>query len=252
MLHNILIFSWFSCCSRRAPEPQKPQARVGDDVVRSNHYDPDDDEEYYRKQLSFFDRRSFDSKAMNPPIAGVNRFHEPPKPPQTQIAYPFARYPLTEMQHVFVCLRCWWIWHIYCFCFRTESVEKVSPVDKRYEPLPPVNPSPAPYGQNTPAAPPTSLPKLTNIEGNTRLGWVFYFFFSFCSVMFSFWFCFCAGFFCFHYFGLVVCLFFFVMFCFENSLFALALMNICISVLVFSFGEKIFLVLQTFISLHFV
>lgn len=101
MLHNILIFSWFSCCSRRAPEPQKPQARVGDDVVRSNHYDPDDDEEYYRKQLSFFDRRSFDSKAMNPPIAGVNRFHEPPKPPQTQIAYPFARYPLTEMQHVF-------------------------------------------------------------------------------------------------------------------------------------------------------
>ncbi|XP_058623528.1 tight junction protein ZO-1 isoform X12 [Onychostoma macrolepis] len=126
--------------SYRAPEPQKPQPRVGDDVVRSNHYDPDEDEEYYRKQLSYFDRRSFDNKAMNQPNTGINRFHEPPKPPQPQIAYPFAR---------------------------TESVEKVSPVDKRYEPLPPVNPSPAPYSQPTPAAPPTSLPKLSNIEVNS-------------------------------------------------------------------------------------
>uniref|UniRef100_A0A8C2G2H7 Zona occludens protein 1 n=1 Tax=Cyprinus carpio TaxID=7962 RepID=A0A8C2G2H7_CYPCA len=116
-----------------APEPQKPQPRVGDDVVRSNHYDPDEDEEYYRKQLSYFDRRSFDNKGMTQPNTGINRYHEPPKPPQPQIAYPFAR---------------------------TESVEKVSPVDKRYEPLPPVNPSPAPYSQPTPAAPPTSLPKL--------------------------------------------------------------------------------------------
>ncbi|XP_052453120.1 tight junction protein ZO-1 isoform X5 [Carassius gibelio] len=123
--------------SYRAPEPQKPQPRVGDDVVRSNHYDPDEDEEYYRKQLSYFDRRSFDSKAMNQPNTAISRFHEPPKPPQTQIAYPFAR---------------------------TESVEKVSPVDKRYEPLPSVNPPPAPYSQPTPAAPPTSLPKLSNIE----------------------------------------------------------------------------------------
>uniref|UniRef100_A0A8C1V7N9 Zona occludens protein 1 n=1 Tax=Cyprinus carpio TaxID=7962 RepID=A0A8C1V7N9_CYPCA len=123
--------------SYRAPEPQKPQPRVGDDVVRSNHYDPDEDEEYYRKQLSYFDRRSFDNKGMTQPNTGINRYHEPPKPPQPQIAYPFAR---------------------------TESVEKVSPVDKRYEPLPPVNPSPAPYSQPTPAAPPTSLPKLSNIE----------------------------------------------------------------------------------------
>uniref|UniRef100_A0A8C2G554 Tight junction protein 1b n=1 Tax=Cyprinus carpio TaxID=7962 RepID=A0A8C2G554_CYPCA len=115
--------------SYRAPEPQKPQPRVGDDVVRSNHYDPDEDEEYYRKQLSYFDRRSFDNKGMTQPNTGINRYHEPPKPPQPQIAYPF-------------------------------SVEKVSPVDKRYEPLPPVNPSPAPYSQPTPAAPPTSLPKL--------------------------------------------------------------------------------------------
>nr|UPX72079.1 ZO-1 [Megalobrama amblycephala] len=126
--------------SYRAPEPQKPQTRVGDDVVRSNHYDPDEDEEYYRKQLSYFDRRSFDNKAVSQPNTGVNRFHEPAKTSQPQIGYPFAR---------------------------TESVEKVSPVDKRYEPLPPVNPSPAPYSQSTPAAPPTSLPKLSNIEVNS-------------------------------------------------------------------------------------
>uniref|UniRef100_A0A671N102 Zona occludens protein 1 n=1 Tax=Sinocyclocheilus anshuiensis TaxID=1608454 RepID=A0A671N102_9TELE len=116
-----------------SPEPQKAQPRAGDDVVRSNHYDPDEDEDYYRKQLSYFDRRSFDNKAMNQPNTVINRFHEPPKPSQPQIAYPFA-----------------------------------SPVDKRYEPLPPVNPSPAPYSQPTPAAPPTSLPKLRNIEGKNE------------------------------------------------------------------------------------
>ncbi|KAG1939408.1 tight junction protein ZO-1 [Pimephales promelas] len=127
--------------SYRAPEPQKPQTRVGNDVVRSSHYDPDEDEEYYRKQLSYFDRRSFDNKPMSQPNTGVNRFHEPPKTPQPQIAYPFAR---------------------------AESVEKVSPVDKRYEPVPPANPSPAPYSQPTPAAPPTALPKLSNIEGENH------------------------------------------------------------------------------------
>uniref|UniRef100_A0A672SIE2 Tight junction protein ZO-1-like n=1 Tax=Sinocyclocheilus grahami TaxID=75366 RepID=A0A672SIE2_SINGR len=120
----------------QAPEPQKPHPCVGDEVVRSNHHDPDEDEEYYRKQLSYFDRRSFDNKAMNQPNTGINRFHESPKPPQPQVAYPF-------------------------------SVEKVSPVDKRYDTLPPANPSPAPYSQPTPAAPPTSLPKLSNIDVNS-------------------------------------------------------------------------------------
>ncbi|XP_052399561.1 tight junction protein ZO-1 isoform X4 [Carassius gibelio] len=115
--------------SYRAPEPQKAQPR-----------DPDEDEEYYRKQLSHFDRRSFDNKAMNLPNTAINRFPEPPKPAQPQIPYPFAR---------------------------TETVDKVSPVDKRYEPLPPINPSPAPYSQPTPAAPPTSLPKLSNIQVNS-------------------------------------------------------------------------------------
>uniref|UniRef100_A0A3Q2XQX9 Zona occludens protein 1 n=1 Tax=Hippocampus comes TaxID=109280 RepID=A0A3Q2XQX9_HIPCM len=36
--------------------PQKPQSKAADDIVRSNHYDPDEDEDYYRKQLSYFDR----------------------------------------------------------------------------------------------------------------------------------------------------------------------------------------------------
>lgn len=40
----------------RAPGPQKPQSNASDDIVRSNHYDPDEDEDYYRKQLSYFDK----------------------------------------------------------------------------------------------------------------------------------------------------------------------------------------------------
>uniref|UniRef100_A0A8C2XN02 Tight junction protein 1 n=1 Tax=Cyclopterus lumpus TaxID=8103 RepID=A0A8C2XN02_CYCLU len=40
----------------RTPGPQQPPSQVADDIVRSNHYDPDEDEDYYRKQLSYFDR----------------------------------------------------------------------------------------------------------------------------------------------------------------------------------------------------
>ncbi|XP_060742650.1 tight junction protein ZO-1 isoform X10 [Tachysurus vachellii] len=123
----------------RAPEPQKPQSRLGDEVVRTNHYDPDEDEEYYRKQLSYFDRRSFDNKAVTQPA--VNRFHDIAKPAQPQLGYPYNR---------------------------TESGEKVSPVEKRYEPIPQVNPVPTPYGQSVPAVPPTSLPKLSNAEVNSH------------------------------------------------------------------------------------
>lgn len=72
----------------RAPEPQKPQSRLGDEVVRANHYDPDE-EEYYRKQLSYFDRRSFDNKAVTQPV--VNRFHDLAKPSQPQLGYPYNR-----------------------------------------------------------------------------------------------------------------------------------------------------------------
>ncbi|XP_010729590.3 tight junction protein ZO-1 isoform X8 [Larimichthys crocea] len=91
----------------RAPGPQKPQSNASDDIVRSNHYDPDEDEDYYRKQLSYFDKLQTG----------------PSKPqPQAQVTH---NYP------------------------RTESVEKPSPVEKKYEPVP----------QVTPSLPPATLPK---------------------------------------------------------------------------------------------
>uniref|UniRef100_A0A8C7M4L7 Tight junction protein 1 n=1 Tax=Oncorhynchus kisutch TaxID=8019 RepID=A0A8C7M4L7_ONCKI len=97
----------------RAPESQNPPG-----AKPLDHCDADEDEEYYRKQLSYFDRRSFDSKAMNP-SPGVNCFL-----PQTQ----------------------------------AESVEKVSPVEKRYEPLPQISPV-SQYGPPSPALL-SSSPKL--------------------------------------------------------------------------------------------
>ncbi|XP_075945379.1 tight junction protein 1 isoform X7 [Anarhichas minor] len=121
----------------RAPEPQKPHHKPLDDVMRSNHYDPDEDEEYYRKQLSYFDRRSFDSKAMGQPSPGINRFHDLPKP--AQLSYPYNR---------------------------VESVEKVSPVEKRYEPLPQISPS-SQYGPPASAIPPNALLKLSPNDANS-------------------------------------------------------------------------------------
>ncbi|XP_069553748.1 tight junction protein ZO-1 isoform X17 [Brachyistius frenatus] len=91
----------------RAPEPQKPQSTVADDIVRSNHYNPDEDEDYYRKQLSYFDRLQ----------TGPNK-----PQPQAQTPHSYAR---------------------------TESMEKPSPVEKKYEPVP----------QVTPSLPPATLPK---------------------------------------------------------------------------------------------
>uniref|UniRef100_A0A671Q749 Zona occludens protein 1 n=1 Tax=Sinocyclocheilus anshuiensis TaxID=1608454 RepID=A0A671Q749_9TELE len=64
--------------SVRSPEPQQPQPKAAD-IIRSNNNDPDEDEEYYRKQLSFFDRRSFDSK----PSAQLTPAIKPAQP-QTQ------------------------------------------------------------------------------------------------------------------------------------------------------------------------
>ncbi|XP_034032110.1 tight junction protein ZO-1 isoform X3 [Thalassophryne amazonica] len=123
--------------SYRAPEPQKPHSKPLDDVVRSNHCDPDEDEEYYRKQLSYFDRRSFDSKAMGQPSPGINRFHDLPKP--AQLSYPYSR---------------------------VESVEKVSSVEKRYDPLPQISPS-SQYGPPPSAIPPNMLPKLSPSDANS-------------------------------------------------------------------------------------
>uniref|UniRef100_A0A3P8W488 Zona occludens protein 1 n=1 Tax=Cynoglossus semilaevis TaxID=244447 RepID=A0A3P8W488_CYNSE len=121
----------------RAPEPQKPHVKPSDDVMRTNHYDPDEDEEYYRKQLSYFDRRSFDSKAMGQPLPGMNRFHDLPKP--AQLSFPYSR---------------------------VESVEKVSPVEKRYEPMHQISPS-SQYGPPAPSMLPNALPKHSPNEANS-------------------------------------------------------------------------------------
>uniref|UniRef100_A0A3P9QHX4 Zona occludens protein 1 n=1 Tax=Poecilia reticulata TaxID=8081 RepID=A0A3P9QHX4_POERE len=94
--------------SALAPEPQRLQSKAADDIVRSNHYDPDEDEDYYRKQLSYFDRLQ----------TGPNK-------PQPQLNSSTLSY------------------------YRTESVDKPSPVEKKYEPVP----------QVTPSLPPATLPK---------------------------------------------------------------------------------------------
>ncbi|XP_047666011.1 tight junction protein ZO-1 isoform X4 [Tachysurus fulvidraco] len=111
----------------RAPEPQQPQSRPSD-IVRANHYDPDEDEEYYRKQLSYFDRRGFDTKppAHTQPQAGS-------KAAQAQ-SQPGNSYP------------------------RTEPLEKVSPVPQ-VTPVapPPTLPKPA---APTPPPEPLSSPKV--------------------------------------------------------------------------------------------
>uniref|UniRef100_A0A3P8YN48 Zona occludens protein 1 n=1 Tax=Esox lucius TaxID=8010 RepID=A0A3P8YN48_ESOLU len=118
----------------RFPEPQKPQKVSDDDIVRSNHYDPDEDEEYYRKQLSYFDRRSFDA-GKAPPQSTPAVATKPAAPPQTTPAVTTkpAAQPQAQSGYNYP---------------RAESVEK------RYEPVP----------QVTPAAPPTTLPKPTSPE----------------------------------------------------------------------------------------
>ncbi|XP_067104589.1 LOW QUALITY PROTEIN: tight junction protein ZO-1 [Osmerus mordax] len=83
----------------RAPEPQKPP--VADDIVRSNHYDPEEDEEYYRKQLSYFDRRSFDGGKPPPQSSPVPAPGPAPgpaptsKPAQPQVPPAEKRYETT-------------------------------------------------------------------------------------------------------------------------------------------------------------
>ncbi|XP_054070252.1 tight junction protein ZO-1 isoform X5 [Rissa tridactyla] len=112
----------------RAPEPQRPQVKPPDDIVRSNHYDPEEDEEYYRKQLSYFDRRSFENK----PSAQVPASHhsEPTKPIHSQNQMNFTNYSKGKPAD-------------------TESMDR--PVgEKRYEPIPAVTtPPPAPSVQYT-------------------------------------------------------------------------------------------------------
>ncbi|XP_068813913.1 tight junction protein ZO-1 isoform X13 [Struthio camelus] len=112
----------------RAPEPQRPQAKPPEDIVRSNHYDPEEDEEYYRKQLSYFDRRSFENK----PSAQVPASHhsEPTKPMHSQNQLNFTNYSKGKTTDA-------------------ESMDR--PVgEKRYEPIPQVTtPPPASSVQYT-------------------------------------------------------------------------------------------------------
>uniref|UniRef100_A0A8C4TMY9 Tight junction protein 1 n=1 Tax=Erpetoichthys calabaricus TaxID=27687 RepID=A0A8C4TMY9_ERPCA len=81
---NLLITCFKNFSYILAPEPQKPQPKPSDDIVRSNHYDPDEDEEYYRKQLSYFDRRSFDSKVAPQTTVNPSVPLDPPGSPKTK------------------------------------------------------------------------------------------------------------------------------------------------------------------------
>ncbi|MGH0157960.1 UNVERIFIED_CONTAM: hypothetical protein FKN15_053548 [Acipenser sinensis] len=131
---------------RRAPEPQKPQTKPPEDIVRSNHYDPEEDEEYYRKQLSYFDRRSFDSKPAPQPTQPANRFPDPAKPVQPQTQSNYSNYSSRGKPA------------------ELEPVDKISVVEKRYEPVPQVTPPPSQYGLpsqplSNPSVPPPVLPK---------------------------------------------------------------------------------------------
>ncbi|XP_042331385.1 tight junction protein ZO-1 isoform X14 [Sceloporus undulatus] len=105
----------------RAPEPQRPQTKPPEDIVRANHYDPEEDEEYYRKQLSYFDRRSFENK----PASQVPASHhaEPAKPAHLHNQLNYTNYSS-----------------------KAKSID-VEPLDravgeKRYEPVPQVTPPP--------------------------------------------------------------------------------------------------------------
>ncbi|XP_066492643.1 tight junction protein ZO-1 isoform X6 [Tiliqua scincoides] len=105
----------------RAPEPQRPQAKPPEDIVRANHYDPEEDEEYYRKQLSYFDRRSYDNK----PAAQVPASHhpEPAKPVHLHNQLNYTNYSSKAKS------------------LDVESMDRAVG-EKRYEPVPQVTPPP--------------------------------------------------------------------------------------------------------------
>ncbi|KAM9092197.1 tight junction protein 1 isoform 8-T8 [Megaptera novaeangliae] len=131
----------------RIPEPQKPQMKPPEDIVRSNHYDPEEDEEYYRKQLSYFDRRSFESK----PSAHVPASHlsEPAKP-QPQFSSYSSKGKSAEV----------------------EAVDRPFG-EKRYDPLqatPPPPPLPAQYSQAAQPGPSTALSLHSHTKGTLGEG----------------------------------------------------------------------------------
>uniref|UniRef100_A0A673D0N0 Tight junction protein 1a n=1 Tax=Sphaeramia orbicularis TaxID=375764 RepID=A0A673D0N0_9TELE len=64
---------------RSGEDLQKPQSKVADDIVRSNHYDPDEDEDYYRKQLSYFDRLQAVNVELMKPSPAEKRYEPVPQ-----------------------------------------------------------------------------------------------------------------------------------------------------------------------------
>uniref|UniRef100_A0AAY5E814 Zona occludens protein 1 n=1 Tax=Electrophorus electricus TaxID=8005 RepID=A0AAY5E814_ELEEL len=78
-----------------SPEPQQPQSKA-DDIIRANHYDPDEDEDYYSKQLSYFDRRTLDGKPPTQPAVASKPPTQPAaasKPPTQPQVQPAPSYP---------------------------------------------------------------------------------------------------------------------------------------------------------------
>ncbi|GAB1292184.1 Tight junction protein ZO-1 [Apodemus speciosus] len=139
----------------RLPEPQKPQVKPPEDIVRSNHYDPEEDEEYYRKQLSYFDRRSFESKPSTHIPAGHHS--EPAKPVHSQSQPNFSSYSSKSLGS----------YTSYDYLRRsikwgkpeTDAVDR-SFSEKRYDPsqaTPPPPPLPSQYSQPVPPLSSSSL-----------------------------------------------------------------------------------------------
>ncbi|KAB0401704.1 hypothetical protein E2I00_018869, partial [Balaenoptera physalus] len=143
----------------RIPEPQKPQMKPPEDIVRSNHYDPEEDEEYYRKQLSYFDRRSFESK----PSAHVPASHlsEPAKP-QPQFSSYSSKFLGSYTSSDYLERSVMW--------GKSAEVEAVDRPfgEKRYDPLqatPPPPPLPAQYSQAAQPGPSTALSLHSHTKG---------------------------------------------------------------------------------------
>ncbi|XP_006901386.1 PREDICTED: tight junction protein ZO-1-like [Elephantulus edwardii] len=131
----------------RVPEPQKPQMKPPEDIVRSNHYDPEEDEEYYRKQLSYFDRRSFENK----PSAHLPAGHlaESAKPIHSQSQSNFSSYSSKGKPT------------------EADAVDR-SFGEKRYDPVqatPPPPPLPSQYTQPVQPAASASLTLHTHSKG---------------------------------------------------------------------------------------
>uniref|UniRef100_A0A8K9UJT0 Zona occludens protein 1 n=1 Tax=Oncorhynchus mykiss TaxID=8022 RepID=A0A8K9UJT0_ONCMY len=101
---GLRVSIWKTPHSCALPEPQKVREVSDDDIVRSNHYDPDEDEEYYRKQLSYFDRRSLDAGKAPPQTTPVIAT-KPAAQPQAHPGYNYPSRRVTLMYHTVCNLR---------------------------------------------------------------------------------------------------------------------------------------------------